>query len=132
MFVSPYKFVFVLFAIFLCPLMSYAEELNLSSIQKLLNYVQKTTEETRLRDPFQYQNNRSAPPSGQASSVKPSAPKSFWQLQGVFRSANGDKALLNNRFVSVGDVIEGWQVTAIGESSVTLSKGSKSRIIRLE
>ncbi|MBV1865468.1 MAG: type IV pilus biogenesis protein PilP, partial [Rhodobacteraceae bacterium] len=57
-------------------------------------------------------------------------------LVGVFGTSNARRALVrmpSGRYVKVktGDRLSGWKVSAIGESSVRIIKGSKNQILRM-
>lgn len=57
-------------------------------------------------------------------------------LVGVFGTPNARRALIrmpSGRYVKVktGDQLSGWQVSAIGESSLRIRKGSKNQVLRM-
>lgn len=58
------------------------------------------------------------------------------ELKGIMRSGDSKKALILdnavNREVGVGSTINGWRVTAIGDDTITMSKGSRTRTIRMK
>jgi hypothetical protein len=50
------------------------------------------------------------------------------KIQGIFYRAANPEAIINNRTVRVGDEVNGLQVVAITQSSVTLSLGNEKRV----
>jgi hypothetical protein len=55
-----------------------------------------------------------------ASSIAPQTAGGALNLNGIFYSDEGSYALVNNKIVKEGDVIEGWLVTRIGIGEVEL------------
>ena len=64
--------------------------------------------------------------------TKPKEPAFVWHIQGIFQTETGNMALLNYRFVSVGDVIQGWTVIEIKPKTVTLKKERQELKIKFE
>lgn len=64
--------------------------------------------------------------------TKPKEPTFVWHIQGIFQTETGNMALLNYRFVCVGDVIQGWMVIEIRAKTVTLKKDAKELSIKLD
>jgi hypothetical protein len=62
--------------------------------------------------------------------------KSSMNLIGVYGSASSRRALVrmgSGRYVKVklGDKVGGWKVSAIGESSIRINKGSRNQVLRM-
>ncbi len=83
---------------------------------------------------------KSAPPSNatvaRAATEKSRFKKSRMNLVGIFGAPNKRRALIrlsSGRYVKVqnGDKVSGWKVSAIGESSLRIKKGSRDQVLRI-
>lgn len=83
---------------------------------------------------------KSAPPTSatvaRAATEKSKFKKSRMSLVGIFGAPNKRRALVrlsSGRYVKVqnGDKVSGWQVSAIGESSLRIKKGSRNQTLRI-
>ena len=83
---------------------------------------------------------KSAPPSNstvaRAATEKSRFKKSRMNLVGIFGAPNKRRALIrlsSGRYVKVqnGDKVSGWKVSAIGESSIRIKKGSRDQVLRI-
>lgn len=53
-------------------------------------------------------------------------------LEGVWVDSSMKVAFISGQAVSVGEIVNGWRVTGISERSVTITKGSRTKVLRLE
>ncbi len=83
---------------------------------------------------------KSAPPTtatvARAATEKSRFKKSRMNLVGIFGAPNKRRALIRlptGRYVKVqtGDKVSGWQVSAIGESSLRIKRGSRNQTLRI-
>lgn len=83
---------------------------------------------------------KSAPPTSatvaRAATEKSRFEKSRMSLVGIFGAPNRRRALIrlsSGRYVKVqnGDKVGGWKVSAIGESSLRINKGSRNQTLRI-
>ncbi len=83
---------------------------------------------------------KSAPPTSttvaRAATEKSKFKKSRMSLVGIFGAPNKRRALIrlpSGRYVKVqsGDKVSGWKVSAIGESSLRINKGSRNQTLRI-
>lgn len=83
---------------------------------------------------------KSAPPVNatvaRAATEKSHFKKSRMNLVGIFGAPNKRRALIrlsSGRYVKVqnGDKVSGWKVSAIGESSLRIKKGSRDQVLRI-
>lgn len=73
---------------------------------------------------------------GKEATVRSTFSKRRMSLVGVFGTASARRALVrmpSGRYVTVekGDRLSGWKVSAIGESSLRINKGSKNEVLRM-
>lgn len=72
-------------------------------------------------------------PTGTPPAMKPPAnPLDTVKVQGIFYRSANPVALINNQTVAVGDQVNGIQVIAMDQSSVTLSFGGQQRVYRIK
>jgi HD-like signal output (HDOD) protein len=81
-------------------------------------------EEGALRPPLNTATNQTDP----GPTLPLPSPFDTVKIQGIFYRAANPEAIINNRTVRVGDQVNGLQVVAITQSSVTLSLGSEKRV----
>jgi len=60
------------------------------------------------------------------------APKDRFRLGGIIRNVKGKKAVINDKMVGVGDVIDGARVTDISTTSVKLSFIDKEIVLKMD
>ena len=89
------------------------------------------------RNPFQFEIAPKAPPAVESATSKtesipkkPQEPVFSWQIQGIFQTETGNTAILNQRFVSVGDVIRGWTVHEIQPNKIILKNKTETVQVR--
>jgi hypothetical protein len=70
-----------------------------------------------------------APVAPIPAAVAPSA--SVIKLQGILYSSHNPSAMISGQTVTAGDEIKGYRVSAIGQHSVTLVKGTQTNMLSL-
>jgi len=70
--------------------------------------------------------------AGRAASAPAALPASAegYVLNGILWDAQAPSAVVNGRLVTVGDVLDGWEVTEIRKDRVILSNGSVTRTLK--
>ena len=53
------------------------------------------------------------------------------ELEGIWLDSNMKVAFIDQQTVSVGETVNGWRVTRIGDKTVTIQKGKRVRILKL-
>jgi len=61
-----------------------------------------------------------------STSNAPNTEEDVLDLQSILTRSNDRQALINNQWVKVGDIIEGYRITHINEQSVSLKGTDKS------
>jgi hypothetical protein len=73
---------------------------------------------------------------GAQGEVSPSTavyvPQNTWELGGIWVTKGLKYALIGDDSVAEGEEINGWRVQKITANSVTLTKGSETKLLRLE
>ncbi|MCU0641123.1 MAG: hypothetical protein MUC35_03420 [Candidatus Margulisbacteria bacterium] len=98
------------------------------------------TAEVRLIDPFalriEVKTRAESPlpllPTSPADPSKPVVKPVEPHLEGVWIDAERKIAFISGQSYSVGGVVLGWKVTAIGKDRVTLQKGSAIKTLKVE
>ncbi|EWC42773.1 MSHA biogenesis protein MshK [Stutzerimonas stutzeri KOS6] len=71
------------------------------------------------------------PPAAFASATPERQPLATLQLQAIFRSAQGSRAVLNGQSLQVGESLAGARVLAINTNSVLIERDGQRQQLRL-